>query len=73
MVWTMDRHEDTMTALVNLLRELGTETIDMFDIGVPLVDRGFTQNEIVDAIMMLEHRRFVELIPGNRLRVLKLL
>ncbi|WP_245505225.1 hypothetical protein [Neorhizobium sp. S3-V5DH] len=62
-----------MTALVNLLRELGTETIDMFDIGVPLVDRGFTQNEIVDAIMMLEHRRFVELIPGNRLRVLKLL
>jgi hypothetical protein len=63
-------------ALINLLRTLGAtpeKTIDLYDIGVPLVRQGFTQDEIVDLLLSLERERFIEPISNNCLRLVRMI
>lgn len=44
--------------------------LDLYDIGQPLVAQGFTETEILDVLIKLTHQKVIELLPGNRLRVL---
>ena len=71
----MSRHEQTKTAILDRLKELNvdpTNPISLYEIGVPLVSAGYTEDEIFHALNGLIDDRVVELISGNRLRVVKL-
>ncbi|UAX98295.1 hypothetical protein LAC81_35650 (plasmid) [Ensifer adhaerens] len=59
----MNRFAETEIALIDRLRSR--------DIGVPLTAAGFTQDEIMEVLYALEQDRFIVLLPGNRLMVLK--
>ncbi len=65
-------YEDTRHALVELLATFGTEPRSMYDVGVPLVDRGFEQDDILNALYAFVSEGAIELLSGNRLRVLGL-
>ncbi|EPE95693.1 hypothetical protein RGCCGE502_22625 [Rhizobium grahamii CCGE 502] len=41
------------------------------DLGQPLMKMGFTETEIVRALVALTHARTIQLLPGRQLRVLK--
>ncbi|KQT01802.1 MULTISPECIES: hypothetical protein [unclassified Rhizobium] len=68
----MPSYEETKAAIVKLMATFGTEPRSLYDIGVPLVGRGFEQDPIVNALFDLAHEGVIEFIPGNALRVLKL-
>lgn len=63
--------EETKRALVELLATFGAEPRSLYDVGIPLVGRGCDQNMIVNALFDLAHDGAVELMPGNRVRVLE--
>ncbi len=46
-------------------------SISMFDIGVPLIAEGFSEEEIMSAVFALEEEERVAFVPGNRLQLLK--
>ena len=46
-------------------------SINVYDIGVPLIAAGFTQDEIVEVLNALEQDKIITLSPGNRLLMLK--
>ncbi|MCV9967799.1 hypothetical protein OIU34_39000 [Pararhizobium sp. BT-229] len=62
-------------AVLNLLRKIKAvpeKSIDMFAIGTPLaLEHGFNQYEIVTALYRLRSEGVIELIGGNRLRLIK--
>lgn len=61
---------------MNRLRALKAKpemTINMFDIGAPLVAAGFLQEEIVAVLNAFEQDKLVAYGPGNRLLILKAL
>ncbi|CDN54720.1 Hypothetical protein RG1141_CH23820 [Neorhizobium galegae bv. officinalis bv. officinalis str. HAMBI 1141] len=61
-------------ALINLLRTLQAspeKPVDLYEIGVPLVDQGYTQDEILALLLSLEHERFIGRIENNRLRLVE--
>ncbi len=64
-------YDETKAAVAELLTTFGTEPRSLYDIGVPLVGRGFDQNAIVNALFDLAHDGAIELLPGNRVRVLE--
>ncbi|RDJ11644.1 hypothetical protein B5K06_12290 [Rhizobium grahamii] len=41
------------------------------EVGQPLLQMGFSETEIVKALVSLTHKRIIQLLPGNQLRVLK--
>lgn len=46
------------------------EVAALYDLGQHMTARGFSENEIMDALIKLTHEKEIELLPGNRLRVL---
>jgi hypothetical protein len=64
-------------ALVEVLREMNAtpgQPLDIYAVGIPMVmDRHFTQEETLDALVWLQSQGRIRLIDGNRLRLLKLL
>lgn len=68
----MPRHEETRLALVELLRTFGDAPTGLYLVGVPMVDQGFSQDEILYALMSLDREKVIELLPSNELRVLQL-
>ncbi|WP_104668264.1 hypothetical protein [Ensifer adhaerens] len=70
----MSRFTETETALIErllALKALQDMSINVFDIGVPLIAAGFTQDEIVEVLYALEQDKIITLLPGNRLLMLK--
>lgn len=71
----MERHEEVSAAVVNVIRELGKqvgEEFSMYAIGVPLVAKGFNQDELASAIEQLARDKVVEIVPGsNGLRLVQ--
>ena len=63
------RHQEALTALMALLPRAHA-VLDLYDIGQPLVAQGFTETEILNVLIKLTHQKVIELLPGNRLRVL---
>ncbi len=55
---------------MDLLRDLKVtpeKPLSLYDVGVPLVPRGYTQDELVDALFGLKSQGLIDLISGNRL------
>ncbi|KQY25938.1 hypothetical protein [Rhizobium sp. Root483D2] len=70
----MSRFSETEAALLERLRALRAEpevSINLYDIGVPLVAAGFNQNEIMAVLNALEQDKIVSYVTGNRLLILK--
>ncbi|KQT02812.1 hypothetical protein ASG42_25280 [Rhizobium sp. Leaf391] len=65
-------YDGTRRDVINLLRTFGDGPTSLYEIGVPLVGRGFEQDPIVNALFGLSHEGVIEFLPGNALRVLKL-
>lgn len=68
----MLRHEQTRLALIDLLRTFGDAPTGLYSVGVPMVSQGFTQDEILNALMALSRDKAIELLPTNEVRVLRL-
>ncbi len=63
---------EAIEAVLEQLRVLDAKPdtpISMFDIGVPLMKAGHTQDMLMNALFYLEAKKHIELLPGNRLRV----
>ncbi|MGR8963711.1 hypothetical protein [Rhizobium leguminosarum] len=61
---------DAKLALNDPLRDLKADSeipISLYDIGGPLVGRGYEQDQVVNALYSLQSDGVIELIPGNRL------
>ena len=70
----MSRFNDTEAALLSRLRTLKAKpemTINLLDLGVPLHDAGFAQDEIMEVLIALEQERIIAFSPGNRLLILR--
>ncbi len=65
---------DVAEALTQLLR---TFEIDqprsLYDVGAPLIGQGFMQSDVLDALFFLRSEGKIELLDGNRVRVVSLL
>lgn len=68
----MPRHEEVRAALLKLLRTFSDAPAGLYLVGVPMVDQGFSQDEILNALMSLDREKAIELLPENQLRVLRL-
>ncbi|KQY25948.1 hypothetical protein [Rhizobium sp. Root483D2] len=66
----MNRYDEVRTDLIDILQGLGAEATSLYAVGVPMVEQGFNQDEILNALMALDREKVIELLPGNRLRVL---
>ncbi len=72
----MSRFEDTEAALTERLRAMKAKpdmTVNLFDIGVPLNDDGYSQDEIMEVLFALEQDKVIAFTPGNRILMLKAL
>lgn len=62
-------------ALLDVLRSISASPehpIVMYEIGLPMiVERKYTQNETMNALYWLQSQGVIELLEGNRLRLLK--
>lgn len=70
----MERHDAVKATILDLLRDRQLEpgsAISMYEIGVPLVAKGFDQHELVQALFSLEADKTIEILPANGLRLLK--
>ena len=70
----MSRFNVTEAALLRRLRTLRAKpemTINLIDIGVPLGEAGFSQNEILEVLIALEQEKIIAFCPGKRLMMLK--
>ena len=70
----MEPQRPAEVALLDLLRELNASPdvpISNYEIGPPLVAKGFTQDEIVSAMEALGRQGHIEIMTGNRTRVTK--
>jgi hypothetical protein len=63
---------DVLATVPALYGQEGTGTpIDLLEIGPPLIfEKGFTTNEMMNALKMLQSERVIDLIEGNRLVLL---
>jgi hypothetical protein len=66
----LSRYDEIRADLIDILNELGPDATSLYDVGVPMVGNGFNQDEILNALMALLRENIIELLPGNRLRVL---
>jgi hypothetical protein len=63
-------HQEVREALLKHLSELGAFPgipISLYDIGIPLLDAGFDQHDIVSVLFALHDEKIIQLIDGNRL------
>lgn len=64
---------ETTDAILEQLRILDAKPdapISIFEIGVPLVGAGYSQDQILNALFYLESKKTIELLPGNRFRLI---
>ena len=65
---------ETIDALLEQLRSLDAKPDQpisiMYDIGMPMIAAGYTQDQILNALFYLENKKTIELLPGNRLRLI---
>lgn len=66
----MSRYDEIRTELLDILQGLGTEATSLYGVGVPMVGKGFGEHEIVNALIALDQKKLIELLPGNQVRVL---
>ena len=65
---------DLETDFFNVLRTLDKrpqDTFSNYDIGVPLIGQGHSQDSIVGLLLRLEGEGFLKLVEGNRTMLLK--
>ncbi len=70
----MSRFSETEAALLERLRSLKAApemSINLYDIGVPMVAAGFSQEETMAVLDALEQDKIITYVPGNRLLMLK--
>jgi len=69
----LSRDEELKAAVVDCILGLGEPgaAISNYLIGAPLVAAGFTELELADALIALNDDGMVELLDGNRVRLLK--
>jgi hypothetical protein len=65
---------DLGAAIIDQLKRLAetrdlTEPIGLYAIGVPLINAGFDQHEIVNVLFQLERDKVIGLLPYNSLRL----
>ncbi|TWF49897.1 hypothetical protein [Neorhizobium alkalisoli] len=62
-------------AICNLLRDLGAkvdEPVSIYKIGEPLIiDKGYSEDELINALFYLQSQKVIDLLEGNRLRLCK--
>ncbi|MBW9089724.1 hypothetical protein JNB91_18040 [Rhizobium wenxiniae] len=64
---------EAVEAVLEQLRVLDAKPdtpMSIFDIGVPLMKAGHSQEMLVNALFYLESKKTIELLPGNRLRLI---
>jgi hypothetical protein len=66
----MRRYEEIKADLLDILQGLGSEATSLYAVGVPMVGKGFRQDEILNTLMSMDREKAIELLPGNQLRVL---
>lgn len=70
----MERHEEVRAAVVDIIKERGTQVgqeFSMYAIGVPLIEKGFREDELAAAIEQLVRDKVAEIVRGtNGLRLL---
>jgi hypothetical protein len=66
----MSRYDEIRADLIDILNGLRPDATSLYAVGVPMVGKGFNQDEILNALMALDRENIIELLPGNRLRVL---
>ena len=66
----MGRHNEITLALAELLRGVRGEATGLYAVGVPMVAQGFSQEEIASALISLDRKKVIELLPDNQMRVL---
>ncbi|GAK70681.1 hypothetical protein RRU01S_13_00190 [Agrobacterium rubi TR3 = NBRC 13261] len=69
----MSRFNDTEEAVLRRLRALKAKpemTINLLDLGTPLGDAGFTQDNIMEVLIALEQEKIIAFSTGNRLLIL---
>jgi hypothetical protein len=62
------------TAIVEEIKAVESEplaVINLLDIGPALVRQGFDQHTIVNALFAMQSSKVIELLPGNRLRLME--
>ncbi|KAA0679593.1 hypothetical protein DTW90_37435 [Neorhizobium sp. P12A] len=67
------RYNGAKAAFFEVLQTLGAEPftpISNYEIGPPMIMRGFTEHEIVNMFFSLQVTKEIELLPGNRLQIL---
>jgi hypothetical protein len=70
----MTRYEETKAAIMGILKDIQAtpeKAISMYDIGIPLVTRGYAQGELVDTLFSMEREGIIELLMSNGLRLKK--
>lgn len=64
-------------ALIEVLRDINAtpdQPIEMYAIGIPMIveaDDKFTEDDVYHALILLQSRGIIELMEGNRLRLVK--
>lgn len=61
---------DAILEQLRLLNAKPDQPVGMFDIGIPLIGLGYSQDQILNALFYLESKKQIELLPGNRLRLI---
>lgn len=69
----MSRYEEIKADLLDILQVLGPEATSLSAVGMPMVGKGFSQDEILNELMLMDREKTIELLPGNQLRVLSCL
>ena len=66
------RDEEVKSAVIDCISHLGVVGVPISNylIGVPLVSAGFTELEIAEALTALNDNGTVELLDGNRVRII---
>jgi hypothetical protein len=70
----MHTYEEVKQAILDLLRELKLEpekALSLYEIGIPLVPKGYSQDELVNALLSMDREGVIKLLPNNGMRLLQ--
>ena len=69
----MSKHDDLSQAILDVANSKAApgEPVNLLDIGPILVtEKGYTELEVADALYAMQEQKVIELLSGNRMRVL---
>lgn len=69
----MSKHDDLSQAILDVANSKAApgEPVSLLDIGPFLVlEKGYTELEVADALYAMQEQKVIELLSGNRMRVL---